>query len=110
MWQIVQTITTLSYYILGSLPQKETNAYVLEKRKLEVEQNRSKFSWMPKPELGSIDYGFPRHLPAATVEELPLIFSWSDIRTDNFDEANSVAAELVRRNVAGRQKGRFFKV
>jgi len=83
----------------GSLPQHETNEYVKEKRREEVEQSRTRLAWMPNPEPGSLSYGFPRHLPATTTDELPLIFQWTDIRSDNFEEINSVGNDLVARNL-----------
>ena len=56
---------------------------------------------MPKPEPNNISYGLPRHLPATTDEELPLLLRWTDDKKDNFTEGNVIATDLVGRNVQG---------
>ena len=57
------------------------------------------FAWQPRPEPGDYSFGMPRHLPAKTPEELPLVLKWSDERKDSFEEASSISAQLVARNV-----------
>lgn len=86
----------------GCLPQKETNSYVLEKRKLEVEQTRTKFAWMPNPDPSSLSYGFPRHLPAATKDDLPIFFRWAEVRNDSFEESVAVGRQLAARNLSSK--------
>ena len=95
-----QTVNCM-LYDTGCLPQKVTNERILVKRQAEIERNHSIFEWMSKPESGHISYGLPRHLPAARVDDLPLLLKWNDKKVENYENGTSISSDLVARNIQG---------
>uniref|UniRef100_H2Y9R8 Lipoxygenase domain-containing protein n=1 Tax=Ciona savignyi TaxID=51511 RepID=H2Y9R8_CIOSA len=68
----------------ASLPQKVENPFLKSERAQEIDRNRGIFCWCDLPTEQDIDYGLPRHVNAATYDELPRMFQRKQIRAKDF--------------------------